>query len=65
MKKLSYAEKIKKLRDFNEWSQEQAAIHLGVAQATISRLEKEEWVPSRPIQMHIDNLWAIHKGTAA
>ena len=58
MKQLSYAQKIKKLRDSNGWTQEQAATALGIAQATVSRLEQEEWTPSRPVQMHIDNLLA-------
>jgi len=43
-------DEIKKLRTDRGWSQKQLGDYLGVEQATISRLERDEWKPSGPVQ---------------
>jgi transcriptional regulator with XRE-family HTH domain len=40
---------IRQIRAARGWSQRQLGEHLGIEQATISRLENGEWKPSRPV----------------
>ena len=47
---------IKKLREGLGWSQRQLGEYLGVEQATVSRLENEEWEPSTPVVKLLDML---------
>jgi DNA-binding transcriptional regulator YiaG len=37
------------MREGREWSQKQLGEYLGVEQATVSRLENDQWAPSGPI----------------
>lgn len=48
--------KIKKIRDGLGWSQRQLGEYLGIEQATVSRLERDEWSVSGPVQKLIENL---------
>lgn len=40
---------IKDLRETRGWSQRQLGEYLGIEQATVSRLEGDEWPPSAPV----------------
>lgn len=48
--------KIKKIRAKLDWSQSQLAEYLGIEQATVSRLERNEWPASRPVVKLLETL---------
>lgn len=55
---ITFGQRIKAIRSVHGWSQKQMADAIGVEQATVSRLENDEWEPSRPVKMNIERLEA-------
>ncbi len=56
---------IKKLREARGWSQRQLGEYLGIEQATVSRLENDEWPASGPVVKLLEALETQSSGAAA
>jgi transcriptional regulator with XRE-family HTH domain len=57
-------EEIRQMRVAMGWSQRQLGEHLGIEQATVSRLENGEWEPSRPVRRLLELLRASSSSTS-
>ncbi len=57
--------KIKKIRKALGWSQNQLGEYLGIEQATVSRLENDEWPASGPVVRLLEGLASRPTGDAA
>lgn len=57
--------KIKKLREAKGWSQRQLGEYLGVEQATVSRLENDQWPATGPVVRLLEALETKNTGAAA
>ena len=63
-KSTSWGTRIKATRLVRQWSQYQMANEIGVEQATVSRLENDEWEPSRPLKKVIERLESTSGGAS-
>lgn len=53
---MTFGIRLKKIREKRGWQQWKLAEALGVEQATVSRLENDEWEPSGPVRRLIELL---------
>lgn len=52
----TFGQKLLRLRLEREWSQQRMAEFIGIKQASVSRLENDEWEPSMPVQRIVETL---------
>ena len=57
-------EDIRQMRLARGWSQRQLGEHLGIEQATVSRLENGEWQPSGPVRRLLELLNTSSTGSS-
>ena len=51
--------RIQELRQRQDWSQQDLALHLGVSRQTVNALERGRYDPSLPLAFKISRLFAV------